>query len=919
MTQEHTPETYDHSAAQQLAQGRATLIDEYLTPAEGQSVGVHEVGAGFEQAHAALLDTFFRQRLKEVGLDNDAGKRISEPFAIVAVGGYARKELCLHSDVDLLVICRNNIPPEALDLAQPLFLALWDQGYDLGHGFRTIKDCLDLGGSDYQVFASLLDLRFIAGDETVCQELRKRLEQKLFVRKRKGFLRWLEEQHEARRQRFGDADAMLEPQLKDGLGGLRDYHGMLWLARFLERQTGYLPGDVEQLHPFFPEANSFATFKQDLGLLFATRNQLHRLTGRKNETLYIDLQPGVAEALGFGGEGQLGKALGVETFLGRLHRSMSAIKAANRGIWHWEALPLLRKGAEPEPVSVAPGVLLREQGLEWEREDIADATPQELLKLFKQCAIHDASLSWTSRRKVQTSVATISAATSTLEKDISGPAWELFVEILCSGNASRALEQMMETDFLDVFLPQFGKVRDFVQFDSFHTYPVGWHTIKTVQCLEQLEKKGGKKGGGLRLGHLAALYSSLKDKRPLLLAALFHDLGKSGGDHESAGAAMVQDVLRARGMESNVVDTVAFLVRKHLLLSLTATRSDLGDEAIVMRCANDVGSPERLKMLYLLSCADALATGPKAWNDWTSRLLAELYDKVLHMLQEGQLVGPRSVRVILKTRDDVRRVAKELDDPTLPPEKVEYWLEQLPPHYTMRVQAEAVVSHIQLVHKLEKQLADEVKRLGEKRAGRGLVVLEARPLEAESVWTLTLAARNQPGLFASIAGVLSLHGLNIFSSDVFVWSDGSVIALFNVTPPPDPLYAEEIWAKIKGALKFAMTGKLSLDYRLDRKRSSMLADGHNGPGAVTVNVDNESTDFHTVVEVLAWDRPGLLYEIAHTLQHLQIDVQMAKVATHKDQVADYFYVRDADGQKLEDQGQIHEMRQALLHKLTRMP
>ena len=335
-----------------------------------------------------------------------------------------------------------------------------------------------------------------------------------------------------------------------------------------------------------------------------------------------------------------------------------------------------------------------------------------------------------------------------------------------------------------------------------------------------------------------------------------------------------------------------------------------------MRCANASGSGARLRMLYLLSYADARATGPKAWNDWTARLVAELYDKVLHMLEEGSLVGARAARTIMKTRDNVRKLASRMEWDIEAPE-VEHWLGHMPPQYTLRVAAGDIVRHIRLAHDLKYALAEEVRRLGEERAGRGLVVLESWEQPDSDIWALAVAAKQQTGLFCAIAGVLSLHDLNIYSSDAFIWADGTAVALFQVSAPPDPLYAEEFWTRIRGSLKYTMTGKLSLDYRLAEKRSSMLSDSTPG-GEIQVNVDNGITDFYTVVEVLAWDRPGLLYEIASCLNMLHIEVHMAKAATLGDQVADYFYVRDEYGQKVEEDVQIHELRHALLHRLSRM-
>lgn len=904
-------------AGQRLAAGRIACIEQYLKPpadGSGQHLPPAAAAGAFVRAHSDLVDRFLCERLAEIA--PEGGLPGKEPVAVVAVGGYGRRELCVHSDLDLLLVSEKTIPPQALDLAQPLFLTLWDLGYDLGHGFRTIRDCLDLSVTDFQVLASLLDLRLIAGDPGVFAQLQKRLRRKVLAKKARPFLAWLQEGMQQRRLAHGANAARLEPQLKDGPGGLRDYHTMLWLGHFLDEPLA--EPTVSGLEYCLPQPGDRAAFLAHVDCVFAARNQLHLARGRKNELLHLELQPAIATALGYAGETP---AQGVEAFLAELLHAMTCIDAACGSVWRGYAASLLRNGTASEPELVAPGILRTEQGLELLPEAALDLVegrdPLLPLRMFLQCARLDEKPAWSARND-------ISRATDA-EPLRSPEAWNLFLEILTSGNAAQALAQMAETGFLDRFLPPFAAVRHLVQFDAFHTYPVGWHTIETLRNLEQLqelrEAEPAQDAASGRMARLTQLWvgqwQELKDRRALLLAALFHDLGKGRDHHELRGAELARTFLEERGTPRQLVEDVVFLVERHLLLMQTATRQDLGDEAVVLRCANQVGTVERLRMLSLLAYADARATGPKAWSDWTAGLLAELCDKVLHMLKEGHLVGPRAVQAILKARDGVRSLARKQPGLVLSGEELEAALERMPPQYLLRVPPTEIVGHLELARRLERELEDEVRRLGALRAGRGLAVLDAHPLEDGGIWRLSVAAKNQSGLFATLAGVLSLHDLNIFAADTFIWGDGMIVALVKVSAPVDPLYADEFWVRVRGALKYAMTGKLSLDYRLDRKRNSALAARNLRPGAVSVNLDNESTDFFTVIEVLAWDRPGLLYEIAHCLHTLQIEVHMAKVATHFDQAADYFYVRDAYGQKIEDPAQMHEVRQALLHRLSR--
>jgi [protein-PII] uridylyltransferase len=404
-------------------------------------------------------------------------------------------------------------------------------------------------------------------------------------------------------------------------------------------------------------------------------------------------------------------------------------------------------------------------------------------------------------------------------------------------------------------------------------------------------------------------------RESLLLGALFHDAGKGGDNHAEKGARIAEEVLARWGADPALRADAAFLARHHLLLAETATRRDLGDEAVVLHCAGQAGTETRLKMLYLLAYADGRATGPKAWNDWTAHLLSELFHKCMNILRGGDLSAAGSARRALRTRDEVRSLARGAG--TMSPAAVEAFLESLPPRYILAVEPRAILRHFLLAARLEETLREEERRLPRERAAKGLVVLEARPEEG-SVWELAVAAKEQPGLFATICGVLSLHGLNIHSADIFTWRDGTVIDVFRVSEPPDPLYADQLWTRVRGAVKFALTGKLALDYRLERKQGSLLAAPEPAApsSAPQVRVDNAVTDFYTVVEVRAPDRAGLLYDIARTLRVLELEVHVARVATKVDQVVDVFYVRDAFGQKVEDSEHVEEIRRALEHSLA---
>lgn len=827
---------------------------------------------------SGLHDDYFRARVDEL-------PPAKTPFAVLAVGGYGRAELCPRSDIDVLVVYARKVPDEARELAKALFFPLWDLGADLGHGVRSIKECLSLGKSDWQVFASLIDARFLAGSRSVFDDFTAQRDKGLLKGRAAGFKQWLDVHNQRRAVSFGDASGMLEPNLKEALGGLRDVHQLRWLSRLDAMAGGGL-------------AREWLTLLEGhLDFLLTVRNHLHILEGRKEDRLSLDAQLRLAPRLGFEASGEMKD---VEVFLTELHRVMAEIRTLRRTLW-----PLLGGGpvmpGTPRPLGGR--VTLTRHGLDFDPPQTQGARPEDVLDIFGHALRLGEPLAIGARRSIERGLPAFESFAAT---DQGGRrAFGLLEKALLDPHGSAALSDMLETGVLGATIPEFGRVQHMVQYDVFHIHPVGRHTVETI--LEM--KKAALPGHPFH-----ETYRRVPHPLRLMLGAIFHDIGKGlGGGHSEKGADIARDALARLGVDPATVSDVSFLVLRHLMLADVAMRRDITDRDVLAACARRVGSPERLDMLLLLTMADSVATGPSAWNDWKASLIGGLARRIRSVLEGGALFDRSGAEAMMALRDTLREKAGTL----FGQERMQACLDAMPERYLLSREAQDILGDMKIVSELEAALEEDFRMRPSSVAGRGVAVIETRPSPAGDGWSVTLAARHQPGLFAAMAGVLALHGVDIRSADFFLWEDGTEIHHYQTANPPETLYVEELWARVRRALRYALTGKLSLDYRIQEKRSSPLAPRQPDMGIrPQVRADNDASEYFTVVDVRAADRPGLLYDIAVALDALGLEVHMAKIDTHGLEVFDLFYVRGEKGRKVTDEARMQDITRMVLSSLA---
>jgi [protein-PII] uridylyltransferase len=870
---------------------------EQLKTSRQQLIKLFQTGlntSSFHEDNTALIDQYFQDSIQESLL----GKTLVREgihFSFVALGGYGRRELCLHSDIDILLLFRNKVPPQANGFVQEMLFPLWDIGFDLGHSTRTIRDCLDIAKKDPEVMTSLLDTRFISGEYTLYLELIEKMYRKVISKKTRALYQWLQGQNKKRLEAFGDSSYLLEPDLKEGIGGLRDYHHMLWLAKI-----SFGPRETHD-HVFRARLSyqEYQEVRQHVNFLLEIRNHLHLLSRRRNDRLTFDYQEEIASRLGLRDHKT---SLAVEQFNSLVHATMASLKSLSYYFIE-DLFPKERKVRKTRQMRNIPqGITVEGEELSFTSSGTIRKKPSLLMTIFELSAVFGSPLSLGARRQVREHSFLIDDSFRKSKKII-----DSFIKIATQSNYTfETLSVMADIGFLDCFIPEFGHIHARVEIDSYHIYPVGLHSLQTLRYLKGLTQEKDIL--------CRELFIELQHPERLFLAGFFHDIGKINADHASSGAQITKKILNRFGLPDDAINDICFLIHYHLLLAETATRRDLNDEKVIVQCARLIGSQERLKLLYLLTWADSRATGPKAWTDWIANLISELFFKVLHIMENKELVTQDALSRVEHVKDEVRKKVGSIIDR----HDLENCFEVMPLRYLLNTHPKKIVEHLSMVEKLKaKKQADKTE--SGVHARDEVFIFETRKDDIGNYWVITIIADDRPGLFAKIAEVLALNAINILSADIYTWKDGTAVDVLRTTNPLDGLFVQEKWMKIKEDFKNVLAGRLSLEPAVGNEETPPSPSGlKKSSQKPTVIVDNESSDFFTIIEVYCHDHVVLLYRITHTLFALGLDIHNARIATAADQVVDVFYVRDLEGQKIEDVGRVKEIKRTLLKRLKHL-
>ncbi len=868
----------------------STAIREYVKEARVRLQAWHEEGASgrkINEANSDCIDRLIRrlfQMAEEEYYSDDSNflKRI----AVVAVGGYGRRELSIHSDIDLLILHRGEIDEYVKKLAERLPVRLWDGNLVVGSALRTIDESLEIAREDMTARTAILDGRYLVGDPDLFHEFMDTV-RKEFRSNDQEFIATLRGSLEERHEKFGESLFRLQPNLKEGVGGLRDYHLALWVA--LTRHSSLsIRGLIDLLDYGVLSELEWQEFREALRFVWRIRNTLHFMSKRKNDQLNFDLQERIAEELGYAAEEDDERgSLPVERFMQAYYRHARVIQQSSMVIID-QCTVHTENGSAPV-VELEEGFVLRGDEIDIPHDTLLRDRPLRFLLIFEIAARENVALSRNAQRTIRENLHLLDDSLS-----VAPEAAASFLRLL-QGKQNVFLTMMTMNDLgvLAHFLPEWEHVVCLWQHVNYHTYTVDVHSIYLVGELERLWRGSYSQ----LLPEFSELIHGVDDLPVLYLGCLFHDVGKGmGGDHAEKGTEIAETVCTRFGLSEEQVGRVCFLVRHHLQMSHIARRRDLSDPKLIAFFAQLVGDFTNLRNLYLLTFADFRGSSPKAWTPWSAGLLRELFHRTAQVLETGELDASVAAKKLAARAERLRdSVCAQLVGMGVDEERIAEFCDAMPQRYFLSHTSWQIARH-------------------------GMVMIGFRPERVINVGIremrgdfteFIICAENSLGLYSKIAGCLTLSGINILGSHIHTTHTGLALEVYRVTTPEGgPEEKRRAWRALQELVIDVLTGKRKMsDIPRPRMIASKMPLRRIPP---TVRISNSESDFYTIVDISADDRLGLLYDLTRKITELSIEIHLSKASTRLDQVADTFYLKTSDGRRVTDPDVLKELHDGLI-------
>jgi [protein-PII] uridylyltransferase len=826
--------------------------------------------------HCRMVDEYIVDSYKRAGLEG-----CDDRIALVALGGYGRKELFPFSDIDLMILYHPKIKKQISKVTDAVLYPLWDTGLEVGHGVRTVAESISHAREEYFFLVALLDARLLYGSEELYGQLLKAYRKKYVDGHRQDFVEKMKGHRQSRRERFGSHSFLLEPHIKEGRGGMRDIQAMMWTARVVFGLNSL--EDIQGAGLLLEEEKK--EFQSARDTLVRLRCSLHFSSNRKSDQLYFEQQEEMSEAFGYRPKDGV---RGVEYFMRDIYGALQTISVTSDLFFDHvdEVLGLAGKGRMSADKVIEDGIETKagRVHLTLAKSQIL-AKPQMLIRVFLAMARTGLPMHHRTRKAITGFVELIT------DKERHSPrfARTFFTLLLEAKDVSMVLETMLETGVLTACIPEYARITSLAQHDLYHIYTVDRHSLQAVTELHAL------------VASWTGVVQNVEELKVLYLAALLHDIGKgSGRDHSIMGAELAGKIGERFCFTEKERATLEFLVRYHLFIPENALRRDLNDAVFIKKCAETIGDLSRLCMLYLLSVADSKATGPSAWSDWKGSLMEELYLKVYPYLDHGRHdvhdVTVHEEQGVEWLREQVRSLLNGSGE-------LKVDLGALSADYILSFSPETIAGHV-LVQR------DSYQRVRQK----SLVVANKN----DDNWSLLIMTKDRPGLLAKICGVMALNNLSVIKAQIFTWEDGTVVDVIDVRSANGLSFAEKDWEALNDQLDLAIEHRMGLSHRLYSKMSSTYSRRTQTVGDVAskVVVDNESSDKYSVIEVYAADLPAQLYHITQAMADFGLNIHKAYIATEVEQLIDVFYVLDSKGQKLLDEEFVKEVTQGMLHFIS---
>jgi len=806
-----------------------------------------------------------------------------EKLCVIGVGGYGRGEMAPFSDVDLLFLIPYKATAWSESVIESMLYMLWDLKLKVGHSTRTIKDCVRLGGEDFTIQTALLEHRYICGDTGLEAKLRKALAKELFSGNGREFIEAKLEERDRRHEKQGER-YVVEPNVKEAKGGLRDLHSLFWIAKFIYKVDAI--SELVEKGIFRPE--EYETFRAAEDFLWAVRGHLHLLTNRATEQLTFDMQVQVADAMGYADRG--GRR-GVEIFMQDFFLHATAVGDLTRIFLtsleaiHVKAEPLLERIFRRRPKTKAGYEVVHNRiAIVDDTAFLADKL--NLLRLFEEALRTGMLIHPNAMRLVKANLHLIDD-----DMRLNPEAKRIFFDLLLKhGNPERALRRMNELGVLAAFIPEFEPIVAMMQFNMYHSYTVDEHTIQTIRNLAMIEKNELEE-------ELPVASSILKrgvNRKVLYTALLLHDIGKGRPeDHSILGAKIARKVAPRLGLKQEEVDTVEWLVRYHLLMSDMAQKRDIADPRTVRDFAKAVQTVKRLDLLCVLTVCDIRGVGPDTWNNWKAVLIRALYRQTERALETGL--------------EDLNRENRGAEAKKALREALSGWPRkalqtETSRHYEPYWQGLHVTAHVAFAELLRDIGEDDVR-------------IDLHPDEDRDATRASFVMPDHPGIFARLAGALALVGANVVDARSYTTKDGYVTDAFWIQDAEGNAYEASKLPRLRQMIEKTLRGEVvARDALKSRDKVKKREKAFKVPTHITF--DNDGSEIYTIIEVDTRDRPGLLYDLARTLADSNVYIANAVIATFGEQVVDTFYVKDMFGLKYYSEGKQKTLEKRLRQAIS---